>query len=367
MEDSWAIKMAEEVIKGKIKLKDSWCYENGVVLKALYRLYLKTEDRIYLDFCVNFVDKFINTDYSISDLDFENLSFEDYSMAEIAIDLYRETNSEKYLKIAEKFYEKANEIPKNSEEAFSKDNNIYIENFYFLQPFYAQAIKTFDSKLKLDEVIKQFLLGYKHLKNKEIGFLYQGYDENKTAEWADEKSGNSKCFWAKGLGVFSMALADSVEILTDKVYESKYLREMAKNISEAIIKHQDKQNGCWYQVLDCGERKGNYIEASASCMFLYLLAVCYKRNIICGKKVEKAISNAYNGIIDEFITITEKISINMNKNSVMASLKEKGDGSFAHYISLPIKTNDLVGISAFILAMNEYDKIKYKLRKQKLD
>jgi unsaturated rhamnogalacturonyl hydrolase len=32
------------------------------------------------------------------------------------------------------------------------------------------------------------------------------------------------------------------------------------------------QTGLWYQVLDKGGKKGNYLEASASCMFVYTLA-----------------------------------------------------------------------------------------------
>lgn len=363
MEDSWAIKMAEEVIKGKIALKNEWCYENGVVLKALYRLYLKTDNKSYLSFISNYLDRFVNTDGTIKDLNLDKLSLADYNNAEICIDLYRETSDEKLNKLAKSFYEKTKDIPKTEYESFSMDDKIYTENFYFLQPFLAQAIKIYDNKLKLDEVIKQFLLGYKYLKDKKTGLLYQGYDEKRQSEWADKESGNSKCFWTKAIGTFLMALADSIEILTDKVYESLYLKEMAQQLATVILKYQDEESGCWYQIIDSKDRKGNYLEAGGSCMILYFLSVCLKRNVISGNKAEKAIFNAYNGIIDEFITITEKNSINLNKNSVMTALADKGDGSYAHYISLPIVTNDLVGVSAFILSMNEYEKIKYRIKK----
>ena len=38
------------------------------------------------------------------------------------------------------------------------------------------------------------------------------------------------------------------------------------------MKHQDPASGLWYQVVDQGGRQGNYLEATASSMFVYTLA-----------------------------------------------------------------------------------------------
>jgi unsaturated rhamnogalacturonyl hydrolase len=39
-----------------------------------------------------------------------------------------------------------------------------------------------------------------------------------------------------------------------------------------VVKYQDPKTGLWYQVLDQGDRKGNYLEATASSMFVYAMA-----------------------------------------------------------------------------------------------
>ena len=43
-------------------------------------------------------------------------------------------------------------------------------------------------------------------------------------------------------------------------------------LAQAVAKYQDPRSGLWYQVLDKGTEKGNYLESSAACMFVYALA-----------------------------------------------------------------------------------------------
>ena len=51
------------------------------------------------------------------------------------------------------------------------------------------------------------------------------------------------------------------------------------------MKWQDPKTGVWWQVTNQGDRKGNYLEASASAMFVYTLAkgvntaTCRAKNI----------------------------------------------------------------------------------------
>ena len=39
-----------------------------------------------------------------------------------------------------------------------------------------------------------------------------------------------------------------------------------------VAKYQDPKTGLWYQVLDQGNRPGNYLEATVSSMFVYAMA-----------------------------------------------------------------------------------------------
>ena len=66
----------------------------------------------------------------------------------------------------------------------------------------------------------------------------------------------------------------------------------------ALVRVQDAQSGLWYEVLDKGGAKGNYLESSASCMFVYALAKGVRR----GYLPEHYLANAergYNGILTQ--------------------------------------------------------------------
>jgi unsaturated rhamnogalacturonyl hydrolase len=45
-----------------------------------------------------------------------------------------------------------------------------------------------------------------------------------------------------------------------------------QKLAAGVVKWQDPQTGLWWQVMDQGGRKGNYLEATASAMFVYALA-----------------------------------------------------------------------------------------------
>jgi unsaturated rhamnogalacturonyl hydrolase len=110
------------------------------------------------------------------------------------------------------------------------------------------------------------------------------------------------------------------------------------------------KEGVWYQILDKGDKSGNYLEASASIMFTYAIAKGISLGLIAKSEYEPILQKAYQGILDEFITITNQGLINLNKVCQLASLGDDGihDGSFVYYISEPIVSNDRRSFGALI-------------------
>ena len=58
--------------------KKDWCYEDGVILKGAYSLYLVTKEEKYLDFCIRYFDENIHEDgtlnnYTTADHNIDNL------------------------------------------------------------------------------------------------------------------------------------------------------------------------------------------------------------------------------------------------------------------------------------------------------
>ncbi len=359
----WSLKMADCVIKGRPALADKWAYDNGVVLKGLINVWRITNDYKYFDFCREFMDRFIYDGGLIRDYRPYDYNLDLINNGKILFELYKQTKNDKYKRAAFKLRRQFYKHPRTSEGVFWHKKiypyQIWLDGLYMGMPFYIEFINCFERDKKYSDITKQFFVCYKNLRDKKTGLLYHAWDESRRQFWCDKKTGLSKNFWGRSMGWFVMAIVDVLTFLPKNNRDRKQLVEILRECLKALAKVQDK-SGCWYQVLDKGGKKGNYLEASCSCMILYAAVKAYKQGYIKGDEWREMIDNAFNGIIDEFVLITEDGFINLNKNCSGAGLgnKEKRDGSYAYYISEPVICNDLKGVGAFILAMLEYENLR---------
>jgi unsaturated rhamnogalacturonyl hydrolase len=120
------------------------------------------------------------------------------------------------------------------------------------------------------------------------------------------------------------------------------------------VKYQDAKTGLWWQVMDQGDRKGNYLEATASAMFVYALAKGVNQGYL-PRDYALAIDKGYAGIVDHLIKDNGNGRWSLTQCCQVAGLGglsngKVRDGSFDYYVGEPIVTNDLKGIGPFILA-----------------
>jgi len=113
----------------------------------------------------------------------------------------------------------------------------------------------------------------------------------------------------------------------------------------------------WYQVLDQGQREGNYLEATASSMFTYALLKASRKGYISTDYKAIAIK-AYNGILKNLIQNNGDETINLTKCCSVAGLggNPYRDGSYGYYVHEPVRANDAKGVGPFIMASLEFDK-----------
>lgn len=155
-----------------------------------------------------------------------------------------------------------------------------------------------------------------------------------------------------------MAIADVLEILPKDHADYNELERIFKDTLTAVADFQDDASGVWYQVLNESDRKGNYLEASASSMFTYAMAKGIRLEIL-GSEWNNPLHRALKGLITEFILETKEGWLNLNKTCQVAGLggADRRDGTYAYYISEPIITNDQKGLGAFLLACAEYEEL----------
>ena len=128
--------------------------------------------------------------------------------------------------------------------------------------------------------------------------------------------------------------------------------------------------------MDSPNREGNYLEATCSSMFAYVLLKAYRMGYV-GTRYRKAGIKAYQGILKHFIRIDTDNTISLTHCCSVAGLgpgisekvlkaapnvKEnlRRDGSFQYYLSEPIRDNDAKGLGPFIWASLEMERMKSK-------
>ena len=143
---------------------------------------------------------------------------------------------------------------------------------------------------------------------------------------------------------------------------------------DAVVKWQDKETGVWYQVMDSPGREGNYLESTCSSMFAYVLLKAARKGYV-GQQYREAGVKAYKGILKNFIRVNDDKTISLTNCCSVAGLgpgmsekvlkaapkvKEntRRDGSYAYYLSEPVRDNDAKGIGPFIWASLEMERIQ---------
>src|SRR6185295_13640991 len=125
-------------------------------------------------------------------------------------------------------------------------------------------------------------------------------------------------------------------------------------LAKAVAKYQDPKTGLWYEVVDKGSEKGNYLEASGSSMFVYALAKGVRDGYLPASYLSVA-KRGYNGLTSEFIKTDANGQTNLDGTVSVAGLggNPYRDGSYQYYISEKVVANDPKGVGAFLMASNE--------------
>lgn len=366
----WAIKTADSFIQRSPdfrityetnRKKHKWQYEQGLMLNALYELWHQTGDQTYFDFIIKNIDQYVNDDGSIQTYKQSDYKLDDIGPGRTLLRLYKESGNPKYKKAADQLRTQLENQPRTGDGGFWHKKiysyQMWLDGLYMAVPFYTEHALIFNQPDGLDDVIKQFCLIEQHNYDAVSGLYHHGWDEKKEQVWADPKTGLSLNFWGRGIGWYLMALVDVLEILPDETPNGDVLLVQFQDLTKAVANVRDPDTKVWYQVLDQGDREGNYLESSASAMFIYSFAKAANRGYLSSEYFALA-EKSFEGFINEFVTVSDSGLVDVLHACSGAGLggKDQRDGSFEYYISEPQRTNDYKAIGPFILAAIELGK-----------
>lgn len=336
-----------------------WNYEQGVVLKAIEQMWYATGDPKYFRHIEKGMDYWIDEKGNHKDYHLEEYNIDHITPGLAMMTLYRITGQEKYRKMAELLRSQLKTHPRTKEGGFWHKNiypwQMWLDGLYMGEPFYAEYSKVYNED-NWDDIANQFVLMEKHALDPKTGLLYHGWDESKEQKWANKETGQSPHFWGRAMGWYAMGLVDTLEHFPKDHPRRKELIDILTREAAAIEKFQDPKSGVWWDILDLGGKEKNYLESSASAMFVYALARGVREGYLPEKYMKVAV-RGWDGIKKEFIKTNADGHADWHGTVSVSGLggNPYRDGSYEYYMSEKTRLNDAKGLGPAIKAALEME------------
>ncbi len=365
---AWSVRMADSDIKRNPEAwmldfakKPFWGYCQGLVCLSLQKLWEYNGDIKYYEYVKKYADDLILADGTITTYDKEKYNIDAVNSGKILFAIYGKTKEAKYKKALDILRDQMRSHPRTTEGGFwhkkHYPHQMWLDGLYMATPFLAQYAKVFQEPKLFDDVAKQILLIDRHNKNQITGLYSHGWDESKQEKWADKETGKSAHTWGRGMGWYAMTLVDTLEFFPKNHPQYKAILDITHQVAKTLQKYQDTSTGLWYQVMDVGEKEGNYVEASASTMFVYTLMKGIRLGAI-DKKYLTTAQKGYQGILKHFIKEQPDGGITIAETCAGAGLggNPYRDGTYEYYCKEAKRDNDPKAVGPFILFAIEFEK-----------
>ena len=343
--------------------KPRWGYTHGLVVKAILETWKSSGDKAYYDYAKIYADSLIDAKGKIK-MDYLSFNLDNVNPGKILFDFYAQTKDQRYKTAMDTLRKQLKEQPRTSEGGYwhklKYTHQMWLDGLFMATPFLAQYGATFEDKAAFADALNQISLINKKTYDSKTGLYYHGWDESKEQAWANKVTGCSPNFWSRSIGWYAASLVDALDYLPKENKGREKVLAIVRNLAATLIKYQDPTSGVWYQVTDQGNRKGNYLESSASSMFVYFLSKSINKGYIAKSYVAPT-TKAFNGLIKTFIKNEADGTITITNCCSVAGLggdKVYRDGSFEYYIGEPVIENDPKSVGPFILASIQFEKLK---------
>ncbi len=379
-----AEKMAATVLQQwPVATYDQWAYEEGTLLDGMaaeWHVTANDDDFVYIKAAV---DKYVTPDGTILGFKAGTHTLDDIEMGRAVLFLYRVTQDAKYARAAKFLHDQLDQQPRTASGGYWHKqvypNQMWLDGAYMAEPFRAEYAATFQQSADFpsdwDDIAKQLLLMDAHMRDPRTGLLRHGWDESKQMPWADKTTGLSPEVWGRAMGWYCMALVDVLDWFPQDHPQRAALVAALNRTMAAVLKVQDPSSGLWWEVMDrpphngplmqkqpdgsirlglAKSDNGNYLEASASCMFTYALAKGVRMGYL-PRSDEPPAQRAWQGIQKRFINVNPDGTLILHGTVKVGGLggKPYRAGDFAYYLHEPVVDQDKKGVGAFLLAGSE--------------
>jgi unsaturated rhamnogalacturonyl hydrolase len=362
----WSVRMAESVMRRNPRTHRRWDYTQGVVLGAVERVALATGDRAMLDYVGRNMERWITPEGGIQGYDMAEYNIDEVSQGRLLFGMYERTADERYRRAADLLRQQLRTQPRTPEGGFWHKQiypqQMWLDGLYMGEPFYAEYAAAFDEPAVFDDVAKQFLLVARHTRDARTGLMYHAWDAARAQPWADTATGLSPHFWGRAMGWYMVGVVETLDHFPADHPDRAAIIQTLRDAAEAVARVQDPVTGLWWDVLDQPNRAGNYLEASASSMFVYALAKGARLGYLAPGYRQVA-DRGFGGLLSNLVRENADGTVSLINVVQVSGLggnpRRDGsyrDGSYAYYVSEPVVTDDYKGVGPFILAALELER-----------
>jgi len=258
------------------------------------------------------------------------------------------------------------------------------------QAYFGEELGDEDNTASWTDIASQFIIIHKYTYDSDKKLNYHAWSADPTDSnsfWAKKDGTYKGCspeFWGRGMGWYFAAVIDVLEVMPKDHENYKNLVDIAAQVAEGLALYQDKNTGCWFQLLqyDANKKsdnigdtvdgatynkcdKSNYIESSASSMFTYSYLKGMRIGVLDKNLYKPVAEKAYNGLIDNFIKTETNGDLRIIQSCASAGLGPAKDksrtGTPNYYIcgkDVTITQNEGKAIGPFIMASLEWELLK---------
>ena len=341
-------------LEGKLK----WNYTTGLELKAILDASPKA-----LDYVDAWYDAIIDSAGVIYKYKKSNYSQDHICPGRTLFGLYDLTGKEKYRVAMDTLYSQLQSQPRTPEGGFWHKQiypqQMWLDGLYMAQPFYAEYTARFaPDSLKaacFADIARQFLIVAEHTYDPATQLYRHAWDSSHEMFWCNPETGQSDHAWGRALGWYMMALVEVLPTMPEDTPGRDAMLAIFRQLVEVLPHYADSKTGMWYQVLDRPGAEGNYVEATASAMFVYSMLKGSRLGYVNVRRIARA---AYRKMLKTFVTRDEEGLVDLNQCCEVAGLggKENRRGDYDYYIHEKVRSNDPKGIGPLIWAALEYER-----------
>ncbi|NQT26372.1 glycoside hydrolase family 88 protein [candidate division KSB1 bacterium] len=347
-EPDWLILLANSILQFHPDPSSwDWNWGEGVLMYGLWQAYEATGNLAYYLYVKDYIDHYVPQNGNIT-VHIDPIAYANKISPAILLPLlYQKTSDQHYLTAAQIVADYIqNTVLRVSNGALAHifEDELWIDTLFMTSIFLMYYAEVSGNMTYIDEAVNQMLWHKEYIFDDASNLFYHGWDEDGSAIWANPVTHQSACFWGRGNGWAVVVLSELLDYVPLDHVNRTALEGLYSDLINKLLSLQDPATGLWYTVVDQGGASGNYLETSASAMYVY--------------GIEKGILNGWlpfdHSVYSQLGNdgLNERVYIQSQNSEVIIHSISGGTtiGDYNYYVNVPLGNNRVWGLGAYLMA-----------------